>query len=102
VHGLALPLVVIVYNDHAYSAEVHHFAPEGHPVDIVEFPETDIASIARGYGCDAVTVRTLDDLKGVQEWVQGERARPLVIDARITSFPSWLLDHAFATDQTRK
>jgi thiamine pyrophosphate-dependent acetolactate synthase large subunit-like protein len=96
---VGLPLVVIVYNDHAYSAEVHHFGPEGHPVDIVEFPETDIAAIASGYGCEAVTVRTLADLKGVQDWVDGPRRRPLVIDARITKFASWMIAHSFATER---
>lgn len=85
---LSLPLVVVVYNDHAYSAEVHHFVPEGHPLGIVEFPETDIAAIARGYGCEAITVRTLEDLEGVRDWVDGPRQRPLVIDGRITTFPS--------------
>jgi hypothetical protein len=93
---LGLPLVVLVYNDHAYGAEVHHFAPEGHPVDIVEFPETDIAAIARGHGCDAVTVRRTGDLQAVQDWVAGPRSRPLVIDARITTFPSWMIAHSFA------
>jgi thiamine pyrophosphate-dependent acetolactate synthase large subunit-like protein len=96
---LSLPLVVIVYNDHAYSAEVHHFGPEGYPLDIVRFPETDIASIARGYGCEAITVRTREDLKGVQDWVDGPRQRPLVIDARITDFPSWMMSHTFAPDR---
>lgn len=95
---MEVPLVVLVYNDHAYGAEVHHFAPHGHSTDIVEFPETDIASIARGHGCEAVTVRTLADLEEVEKWVDGPRRVPLVIDARITSFPSWLIDHAFAAD----
>jgi thiamine pyrophosphate-dependent acetolactate synthase large subunit-like protein len=95
---LGLPLVVVVYNDHAYGAEVHHFGPEGHPLDIVRFPETDVASIARGFGCDAVTVRTRDDLKAVQDWVQGPRSRPLVVDARITDFASWMIAHSFAPD----
>ncbi len=96
---LALPLVVVVYNDHAYGAEVHHFGPEGHPLDLVEFPETDIAAIARGYGCEAVTVRTVEDLKAVRDWVDGPRRRPLVVDARITSFASWMIAHSFATEQ---
>ncbi|TQN43792.1 thiamine pyrophosphate-dependent acetolactate synthase large subunit-like protein [Blastococcus colisei] len=96
---LGLPLVVVVYNDHAYGAEVHHFGPEGHPLDIVEFPETDIAAIARGYGCEAVTVRTLEDLKGVRDWVDGARQRPLVVDARITTFASWMIAHSFATER---
>ena len=90
--------MVIVYNDHAYGAEVHHFGPEGHPLDIVEFPETDIAAIARGYGCEAVTVRTVEDLKAVRDWVDGPRRRPLVVDARITDFASWMIAHSFATE----
>ena len=93
---LGVPLVVIVYNDHAYGAEVHHFGPEGHPVEIVEFPETDVAAIARGYGCEAVTVRTVDDLKAVRDWVDGPRRPPLVVDARTTSFASWMIAHSFA------
>src|SRR5205085_10921351 len=30
---LGAPLVVVVYNDAAYGAEVHHFGPHGHPLD---------------------------------------------------------------------
>jgi thiamine pyrophosphate-dependent acetolactate synthase large subunit-like protein len=93
---LSLPLVVVVYDDAAYGAEVHHFAPEGAPMDTVVFPDTDIAGIARGFGCSGVTVRTVDDLEAVRDWVSGPRATPLVIDAKITSFPSWVLAHSFA------
>ena len=53
----------------------------GAPLDIVEFPETDIAAIARGYGCEAVTVRTVEDLKAVRDWVDGPR-RPTAGDRR--------------------
>jgi len=95
---LALPLVVIVYNDDAYGAEVHHFGPEGFPVDTVLFPETDIAAIAQGFGCTAVAVRRVEDLKGVSDWVQGPPDGPLLIDAKITSFPSWVLAHSFADE----
>ncbi len=35
---LGLPMVVVVYNDDAYGAEVHHFGPHGHRLDTVEFP----------------------------------------------------------------
>ena len=28
---LGLPMVIVVYDDDAYGAEVHHFAPDGHP-----------------------------------------------------------------------
>lgn len=96
---LRLPLVVVVYNDNAYGAEVHHFEPEGAPLDTVVFPETDIAAIARGFGCAGVTVRRPDDLTEVREWVDGPRDTPLVIDAKITSFPSWVLAHTFAGEE---
>src|SRR5690606_31032383 len=46
---LGLPMLVVVYNDAAYGAEVHHFGPDGHPLDIVRFPDVDIAAIGRGF-----------------------------------------------------
>ncbi|NUO42203.1 MAG: thiamine pyrophosphate-binding protein, partial [Streptomyces sp.] len=33
VRRLGLPMVVIVYDDEAYGAEVHHFGPDGFPLD---------------------------------------------------------------------
>jgi thiamine pyrophosphate-dependent acetolactate synthase large subunit-like protein len=93
---LGLPMVVIVYNDAAYGAEVHHFGPDGHDTGIVRFPDTDIAAIARGYGFAAVTVRSLADLSGVADWVASSREKPLLVDAKIVADePSWWLAEAF-------
>jgi thiamine pyrophosphate-dependent acetolactate synthase large subunit-like protein len=92
---LGLPMVVVVYNDAAYGAEVHHFGPDGHDLDIVEFPPTDIAAIARGFGFEALTVRDESDLDPIAEWVAGERSKPLLIDAKVTSQASWWLEEAF-------
>lgn len=99
---LKLPLVCIIYNDNAYGAEVHHFAETDASLDLgsVTFPETDVAAIARGYGCEGVTVRTVEDLAPVKDWVAayatGEQNRPLVIDAKIASDGgSWWLAEAF-------
>ncbi len=61
---LGLPMVVVVYDDEAYGAEVHHFGPDGDPLDIVRFPPADIAAIARGFGFEGVTVRRAADLDG--------------------------------------
>ena len=74
VRRLGLPMVVVVYNDEAYGAEVHHFGSAGHPLDTVTFPPTDLAALARGYGFEAVTVRTAADLKPVEDWLTGPRA----------------------------
>ena len=93
---LGLPMVVVVYNDAAYGAEVHHFGPDDLPLDTVLFPETDFASIGRGFGTDAVTVRTPRDLDGVASWLDGPRERPLVVDVKVTrDQPSWWLEEAF-------
>ncbi|MGO1884300.1 MAG: thiamine pyrophosphate-binding protein [Citricoccus sp.] len=93
---LKMPLMVVVYNDAAYGAEVHHFVHETDRLGTVQFPPTDIAAIASGFGCAAVTVRQESDLAPVQEWLDGPRDRPILIDAKIADFPSWVLAHSFA------
>ncbi|WP_433288427.1 thiamine pyrophosphate-binding protein [Pseudonocardia sp. CA-142604] len=91
---LGLPMVVVIYDDRGYGAEVHHFTGADHTT--VTFPDTDIAAIGRGFGFDAVTVRTPDDLKPVAEWVDGPRTAPMLVDAKIASDGgSWWLAEAF-------
>jgi thiamine pyrophosphate-dependent acetolactate synthase large subunit-like protein len=93
---LGVPLLIVVYNDAAYGAEVHHFGPDGHVLDTVRFPDRDLAAIGRGYGLDGVTVRSLADLAVVRQWVDGPRERPLVVDAKVVSeHGSWWLEEAF-------
>ena len=93
---LGLPLLVVVYNDAAYGAEVHHFGPDGHPLDTVTFPDTDLAAIGRGFGCDGLTVRAPQDLAGVRDWLGGTPRRPLVVDAKVNgAHGSWWLEEAF-------
>jgi thiamine pyrophosphate-dependent acetolactate synthase large subunit-like protein len=92
---LGLPLLIVVYNDAAYGAEVHHFGA-GADLATVRFPDTDIASIARGFGATGVTVRTVADLAEVRPWLAGPRDAPLVIDAKIADDGgSWWLAEAF-------
>ena len=93
---LRLPMMIVVYDDEAYGAEVHHFGPDGHALDTVRFPPADIAAIGRGFGCAGVTIRGPQDLAPVREWLAGPRDRPLVIDAKVTSGSgSWWLEEAF-------
>jgi thiamine pyrophosphate-dependent acetolactate synthase large subunit-like protein len=80
---LKLRMCILVYNDAAYAAEVHLYRRRGLPVDIVQFPDTDFAAIARGYGARGVTVRTLGDLDPVRAWVADGAPGVLVIDAKI-------------------
>jgi thiamine pyrophosphate-dependent acetolactate synthase large subunit-like protein len=93
---LGIPMVVVVYDDAAYGAEVHHFGPDGDPLDTVRFPATDIAAIARGFGFEGVTVREAADLGAVRDWLDGPRVRPLLVDAKVTSaHGAWWLEEAF-------
>ncbi|MFI0369865.1 thiamine pyrophosphate-binding protein [Actinomadura sp. 1N219] len=93
---LGLGLLVVVYDDEAYGAELHHFAPGGHPLDTVTFPPADLAAIGRGFGCAAATVRRPADLAAVETWLAGPRDRPMVVDAKITrGRPAWWLEEAF-------
>ncbi len=96
VRRLGLPMVVIVYNDDAYGAEVHHFGPDGFDLATVQFPPTDVAAIGRGFGFDAISVTRVDDLAAVRTWLDGARDRPLLIDAKVTADRgSWWLEEAF-------
>jgi thiamine pyrophosphate-dependent acetolactate synthase large subunit-like protein len=93
---LGLDLLIVVYDDEAYGAEVHHFRPGGHALDHVRFPPADLAAIGRGFGCAGVTVRGPDDLGPVADWLAGPRDRPMVVDAKVTGHePSWWLAEAF-------
>jgi thiamine pyrophosphate-dependent acetolactate synthase large subunit-like protein len=88
-----LPMLIVVYNDAAYGAEVHHFGPMGRPVELARFPETDFAAFARAAGADGITVRNEGDLSPVRDWLE-RRERPLVIDAKVNPEirAEWLAD----------
>jgi thiamine pyrophosphate-dependent acetolactate synthase large subunit-like protein len=92
---LRLPMLVVIYNDAAYGAEVHHFRPQGHPVELVQFPDTDFAALAEAAGARGLTVRTEEDLAAIEPWL-AERDGPLVVDAKITpDFCAEWLEEAF-------
>jgi thiamine pyrophosphate-dependent acetolactate synthase large subunit-like protein len=88
---LKLTLLVVIYDDAAYGAEVHHFAPMGHDVSLVRFPDADLAAIARAAGAKAATVRRTQDLAVVEEWLVNPHG-PLVLDVKVnpTICAEWL------------
>ncbi len=90
---LALPMLVLVYNDAAYGAEVHHFGPETDALDIVRFPDADFAALGRAAGGEGATVRAPEDLGPVEAWLE-DPAGPLVVDAKVTPtvVAEWLED----------
>jgi thiamine pyrophosphate-dependent acetolactate synthase large subunit-like protein len=79
---LGLPILVVIYNDAAYGAEVHHFRPMGQAVDLAQFPDTDFAALARAAGCEGITARSIADLEFLREWL-ARRDGPMVVDAKV-------------------
>jgi thiamine pyrophosphate-dependent acetolactate synthase large subunit-like protein len=89
-----LHLLVVVYNDDGYGAEVHHF---GRAADLstVVFPPRDLAALGCGFGAGGLTVRSVRDLDAVTDWLRGDGG-VLVVDARISDDGgSWWLAEAF-------
>jgi thiamine pyrophosphate-dependent acetolactate synthase large subunit-like protein len=92
---LKLRLCILIYNDSSYAAEVHYYGRQGYSTDIVKFPETDFAAIARGYGARAVTVRGPADLEPLRGWVNEGAPGVFVIDGKISrDFEAdWHVEH---------
>ena len=89
---LGLKMLIVIYNDSAYGAEVHHFGPHGAPLDIVRFPDVDFAALARAVGLQGATVREPSDLHVVETWLAGGAMSALVLDAKVvpTVVAEWL------------
>jgi len=89
---VGLRMLVVVYNDAAYGAEVHHFGPHGHLLDLVRFPDVDFAALGRAAGLEGATVRQPEDLQAVERWLAEGDARGLVLDAKVvpTVVAEWL------------
>jgi thiamine pyrophosphate-dependent acetolactate synthase large subunit-like protein len=78
-----LPVLVAIFNDAAYGAEVHHFGPMGLPTGLVEFGDRDFAAVAGALGARSATVRAPGDVAGpVAAWL-GELDGPLVLDCKV-------------------
>jgi thiamine pyrophosphate-dependent acetolactate synthase large subunit-like protein len=89
---LGLRMLIVIYNDAAYGAEVHHFRPSGAPVDLVQVPDTDFAAIARAVGLEGLTVGTEADLSPIAQWLSRGGSPALVVDAKVvpTVVAEWL------------
>jgi thiamine pyrophosphate-dependent acetolactate synthase large subunit-like protein len=89
---LGLRMLIVVYNDSAYGAEVHHFGPHGHPLDLVRFPDVDFAALGQAVGLRGATVRRVEDLSVVSDWLRSGGIPGLVLDAKVvpTVVAEWL------------
>jgi thiamine pyrophosphate-dependent acetolactate synthase large subunit-like protein len=79
-----IPLVIVVLNDCAYGAELHHLKLRDGPVATTIFPDIDFAPVAETFGLQAVTVRTLNELRALSPLLAAPDG-PLLIDCKISS-----------------
>jgi acetolactate synthase I/II/III large subunit len=76
------PVTVLVLNDRAYGAEIHHLRRHGLPEDLALFPHTDFAAVARALGVAGVIWRRGDDLGRLAD--QLPTNGPVLVDALVT------------------
>lgn len=77
-----IPLVIIVLNDCAYGAEVHHLVLDKMPTAKAVFPDVDLAPIAEALGFRAATIRSLEDLRRAAPMLQKPEG-PILLDCKI-------------------
>jgi acetolactate synthase I/II/III large subunit len=75
----SLPLLVVVYDDAAYGAEMHFLRMMGIPDAESLFVTPPLAAVASAMGADAITVAALADLDGLGERLAAGLERPLVL-----------------------
>jgi thiamine pyrophosphate-dependent acetolactate synthase large subunit-like protein len=78
-----LPIVLLVMNDSALTAERLKLRVDGYDPGLAIYPSPDFATIARGFGWRAATIDRKDSIRKIlsgHTWSDG----PLLIDARIS------------------
>ena len=76
------PMLVVVMNDAAYGAEVHHFRSLGLPTDLALLGGIDFAAIAGAMGASGLEVRGDGDLKRLEDWLE-EPDGVMVVDCKV-------------------
>ena len=79
-------MLIVVMDDAAYGAEVHHFGPMDEPTGIVKFGERDFTGVAESLGGRGMTVRRLSELDDgrLDAWLASPDG-PFVLDCKIDS-----------------
>ena len=79
---MGAPMLVVVMNDAAYGAEVHHFRSLGLPTDLALLGGIDFAAIAGAMGASGLEVRGDGDLKRLEDWLE-EPDGVMVVDCKV-------------------
>lgn len=86
---LRIPLVVLVWNDGGYGAEVHKLRAKGFDPSLAQWQSPDFVVLARGFGGDGMRIDTLEELAPAMERGLASK-RLFVVDARVS--PSVMSD----------
>lgn len=78
-----LPLVVVILNDRALGQEFHLLEQAGLPTAISRYENPPLDEVARSVGADALSVRRLEDLDGLEHRMTSLK-KPLVLDCHTT------------------
>jgi thiamine pyrophosphate-dependent acetolactate synthase large subunit-like protein len=81
---LGLNICIVIYDDASYAAEVHPFSAQGYGVEFVQFPELDLAGVARSVGAQGMVARSLQDLAPLRQWAEQGAKGVFVVDAKIS------------------
>lgn len=76
--------VVVVWNDSAYSAEVHLYGLMGVDQGPMMIPTVNFAGLATALGAAGVVVETLHDLEALATWRDAGARGTIVLDCRIS------------------
>jgi thiamine pyrophosphate-dependent acetolactate synthase large subunit-like protein len=96
--NLGLPILVVVINDAAYGAEVHHFRSVGLPTDLALLGGIDFAAIAGAMGAMGLEVRGPGDLERLKEWIEDPDG-VMVVDCKVNpSVEGEYLKEAFVAE----
>jgi thiamine pyrophosphate-dependent acetolactate synthase large subunit-like protein len=75
--------LVVIFNDAAYGAEVHMYRQLVGDTSPAAFGDTDFAAVARSFGAQAATVRTVADLAGLRAWREAGSRGTYLIDCKV-------------------
>jgi thiamine pyrophosphate-dependent acetolactate synthase large subunit-like protein len=79
-----LPLVIVTMNDSAYGAEMHYLKSQNMPIGKTVFADVDFAPIAEALGFQALTIRSLNDVRMNAELIASPNG-PLFLDCKINA-----------------
>lgn len=80
----AASLVVVVWNDGAYGAEVHLYGAMGLAEEPMLIPSVNFAAIGEALGAKGVRVESLSDLDALREWVDAGAKGTIVLDCQVS------------------